>query len=271
MISVSDHLKGNPYPGRGILLGAEAEGTCFICAYFIMGRSVNSRNRVFAEEGETLFTRPFDESLVKDPSLIIYTPVRRCRSSKGDCLVVTNGDQTDTVCEFLEGSRNCGAAIDFHKALLTRTYEPDAPNYTPRISGMIHFASDVSLSGYEMSILRRESRDSAGEDAGAGMRQEERRAGTRQDDCERAFWQFGFVPGEGRLIHTYRTDGDPIPSFEGDPVRVSLPAAGSSEETERFAGGLWDALDPDNRISLCVRRYTVGGELLDDIIINKNK
>ena len=254
MITAEEHLKGNPYPGRGVLLGAEAGGKYVICAYFIMGRSLNSRNRVFVEDGETLYTRPFDESLVRDPSLIIYTPIRRCRSTKGDCLVVTNGDQTDTVCEYLEKSRSCTASIDFHKALLARTYEPDKPNYTPRISGMIYFSPDPAFARLEMSILRRKASKEVW-----------------QEDCERSFWSYPPEAGIGYLIHTYRTDGDPIPSFEGDPVKAGLPAVGTAEETAAFAESLWDALDHDNRISLCVRRYSLGGELFESVVINKNK
>ena len=206
-------LAGNPYPGRGIVVGESANGESCL-AYFIMGRSQNSRNRILKEEGGALFTRPFDESKVKDPSLIIYAAMRRV----GDKIVLTNGDQTDTVaCALKEGG-------NFFDALEARTFEPDAPNYTPRISALLR----LQEGGYDMSILRRGKREPFA--------------------CERARFSYEAARGVGHFLHTYVTDGDPLPSFEGAPKAVVIPA-----DIDVFASSLWNALDESNKISLFVR------------------
>ena len=226
-------LSGNPYPGRGILLGRTSDGKFAVAVYFIMGRSENSRNRVFAIHDGVLSTRPFDESKVKDPSLIIYNAMRQC----GNDLVVTNGDQTDTICDFLSRDQS------FRDALCTRCFEPDGPNYTPRISGIIHFGDD-DLS-YELSILK--SADAEG------------------SACCRQFFMYPALPGIGHLIHTYETDGSPIPSFNGEPRCVCV-----GNDIASFASALWTSLDENNRISLCVRATDLATGESKDIVINKN-
>ena len=205
-------LKGNPYPGRGVLIGAA--GGKSVIAYFIMGRSENSRNRIFCEEGEALHIRIYDQSKLSDPSLILYSPVRACSGN----LIVTNGDQTDTIAAFLEQGGSFQSALD------TRCYEPDAPNYTPRISGMVEQGGS-----FQISILRKE----AGEDA-----------------CERAYWRYAPQDGIGRLIHTYETDGSPIPSFADAPREAAIEGGCAA-----FADSLWESLDEQNRVALYVR-YT---------------
>lgn len=205
-------LKGNPYPGRGVLIGAA--GGKSVIAYFIMGRSENSRNRIFSEEGDALHIRIFDQSKLSDPSLILYSPVRTCRGN----LIVTNGDQTDTIAAFLEQGES------FQNALDTRCYEPDAPNYTPRISGMVEQGGS-----FQMSILRKD---------------------TRNETCERACWRYALQDGSGRLIHTYETDGNPIPSFAGAPREVAIEGGCAA-----FSDSLWASLDEKNRVALYVR-YT---------------
>ena len=232
MKTISELLTGNAYPGRGILVGTSADGKNAVYAYFIMGRSENSRNRVFRREGDSLFTRPFDESKVKDPSLIIY---RAARSVDGG-IVVTNGDQTDTIVEALSRGG------DFRSALLTRTYEPDAPNYTPRISAILHLDGAYR---YTMSILRR--KDEAG-------------------SCERAFWDYSSEAGRGRILHTYVTDGDPLPSFRGEPKEVSLP-----NDPRTLAEETWRALDEKNKISLYVCYVDLASGKAEDVLYNKNE
>ena len=232
MKTISELLTGNAYPGRGILVGTSADGKRAVFAYFIMGRSENSRNRIFKRDGDSLFTRPFDESKVKDPALIIY---RAARFISGG-VIVTNGDQTDTIYEALSRGDS------FESALLTRTYEPDAPNYTPRISAILHTNGGYR---YTMSILRR--------DEATG-------------DCERAFWEYPSEAGVGRLIHTYVTDGDPLPSFRGEPKAVSLP-----NDPRTLAVELWRALDEKNKISLYVSFVDIASGETDDVLINKNQ
>lgn len=219
-------LQGNPYPGRGVLIGAA--GGKSVIAYFIMGRSENSRNRVFREEGDALNIRIYDPSKVSDPSLILYSPVRACRGN----LIVTNGDQTDTIAAFLEKGESFQSALD------TRCYEPDAPNYTPRISGMAE--SDGS---YQMSILRKE----------AG-----------KETCERACWRYAPQDGEGRLIHTYETDGSPIPPFAGAPREAALEGGCAA-----FADSLWESLDERNRVALYVRYTDLSTGKFESAIKNK--
>ncbi|MBO4413780.1 MAG: IMP cyclohydrolase [Clostridia bacterium] len=210
--TITELIKGNPYVGRGIIVGADPEGETVI-AYFIMGRSENSRNSIFEVKDDGIYTRPFDESKVSDPSLIIY----RALGWADGRLVVTNGDQTDTVIECLKRGES------FEAALRTREFEPDAPNFTPRISAVV----SVPGGDYKMSILK--SADPEGK------------------TCARYFFEYPGIPGLGHFIHTYVTDGNPLPSFCGEPERVAVPS-----DTKAFADGIWDALDPDNRISLFV-------------------
>ncbi len=206
-------IAGNPYVGRGIVMGKTEDGRA-AAAYFIMGRSENSRNRVFVREKDgTLFTRPYDETKVSDPSLIIYAAAR----TVGRCRVVTNGDQTDTVAAGLKQGRS------FADALTSRAFEPDAPNFTPRISGMLTLGEGDFR--YEMSILK--SADAAG------------------SACNRFHFAYAALPGVGHFLHTYVTDGDPIPTFTGEPERVSIP-----NDLDAWTDELWNALDPANKISL---------------------
>ena len=226
-------LKGNSYVGRGIVIGKTPDAQKAMLAYFIMGRSANSRNRIFEQQDDVLYTRPFDASKVEDPSLIIYAAVRRWQNA----LIVTNGDQTDTIYEGL-----C-AGKSFGKALESRTFEPDAPNFTPRISGMLSFAeNDFS---YQMSILK--SADAAG------------------TACSRYLFSYPALPGVGHFLHTYACDGDPIPTFQGEPERVTIP-----QELDVFAAQLWDNLDADNRISLYVRSVELSTGAEESRLINKN-
>lgn len=212
MNTIESLLAGNAYPGRGVLIGAL--GPNAVIAYFIMGRSENSRNRVFREEGDSLTIYPFDESRVTDPRLILYTPVR----VSGGSIVVTNGDQTDTVCESL------AAGHSFQYAMSTRCYEPDAPNYTPRIGGLV-----LPTGRYTLGIVKKAE--------GA-------------PDCRRKYWSYDAKSGVAHLVHTYEGDGDPLPPFAGEPRELSIE--GTPDE---LAGRLWDALNPQNRVSLYVR-YT---------------
>lgn len=228
-------LRGNAYPGRGIVLGLAPSGKKAMIAYFIMGRSANSRNRVFdpLPELDGIRTKAADPAKLEDPSLIIYNPVR----TWGDCTIVTNGDQTDTVYEAL------AAGGSFEAALRTRTFEPDGPNWTPRVSGLL----EVNGGGcaYKLSILK--SADGNG------------------CSCRRYFFEYPQpVAGEGHFLHTYRCDGSPIPSFEGEPERVAVP-----EEPKAFAAGIWAALDEANKVSLFVRAVDLSTQETEDVIINK--
>ena len=227
-------LKANPYPGRGILLGRSPDGGQAVIAYFIMGRSENSRNRVFEKTADGIRTRAFDESKLTDPSLIIYHPVRTLDSG---LVIVTNGDQTDTIKEYLEQGK-C-----YRHALLSRTFEPDAPNYTPRISGVVK--PDGS---YNLSILKSLDGDA--------------------DCCCRYFYEYDAPrAGVGHLIHTYQGDGSPLPSFEGEPVRVALTAP----DPETLAAALWESLDADNRISLFVQYRDLKTGQAKTVLCNKHK
>lgn len=232
--SIGELINGNPYVGRGIVTGMSENGKYAVNAYFIMGRSANSRNRVFAIHDGAVYTEPFDASKVQDPSLIIYAAVREFKNN----LIVTNGDQTDTVYNGLENG------ISFKKALEAREFEPDCPNFTPRISSISVFA-DNSFK-YEMSILK--SIDEQG------------------SDCARYTFSYNSKPGLGHFIHTYVTDGNPIPTFQGEPERVAVP-----DDINAFTDDLWNNLDNDNKISLYVR-YTdlENGEIIEKLI-NKNK
>ncbi len=233
-VDIAKLIKGNSYVGRGIVIGKSSDGKNACCAYFIMGRSANSRNRVFAERDGVLYTEPFDASKVEDPSLIIYAAVREYENK----LIVTNGDQTDTVYEGLKAGKG------FACSLKSRRFEPDAPNLTPRISGLLCFENGDFT--YKMSILK-----SADEKGTA---------------CNRYTFDYEPLPGVGHFIHTYVCDGDPIPTFTGEPERVCI-----DNDIDVFTDKLWDALDEDNKISLYVR-YTdlkTGGCV--SRLINKNK
>ena len=231
--TIAERITGNPYVGRGIVIGESADGTKAYAAYFIMGRSSNSRNRVFAKEDGVLYTKPFDETKVEDPSLIIYAAVREYENH----LIVTNGDQTDTIADGLK------KGMSFTDSLQTREFEPDAPNFTPRISGMLTFDGDGFA--YKMSILK--SADAEG------------------SACNRYTYFYEALPGVGHFIHTYVTDGNPLPTFMGEPERVSVP-----NDIDQFTDELWGALDEDNRISLYVRCTDLKTGEITERIINKN-
>ncbi len=225
-------LRENPYPGRGIALGRSADDKRAVMVYFIMGRSVNSRNRVFEETGDGIRTRAFDESKMTDPSLIIYHPVR----SVGRSTIVTNGDQTDTIRDFLEAGKT------FEAALRTRQFEPDGPNFTPRISGVVD-----PDGGYKLSILKSDAGDPA--------------------CCCRYFFEYAKpLAGSGRFLSTYETDGDPLPSFSGEP----RPVAFGNESAGELAEKVWAALDQDNKVSLFVRTVDLESGTTDTEIINKH-
>jgi len=224
-------LAGNPYPGRGIVIGKTADGTKSVVAYFIMGRSENSRNRVFIPEADGIRTEAHDPAKLADPSLIIYHPVRQV----GRGLIVTNGDQTDTVREFLE------KGLTFEQSLRTREFEPDGPNWTPRISGLL--SPDGS---YKMSILK--SADAEG------------------SACARYFYEYPGLAGVGHFIHTYVTDGNPIPTFQGEPERVAI-----GNDMEEFIQLIWNNLNEANKISLYVRFTDLETGAYDETIINKNQ
>lgn len=224
-------LRSNPYPGRGILMGLAPDGMTAVLAYFIMGRSENSRNRVFVKAGDGFSIKAFDESLVSDASLIFYRPLIEA----DEWLVLTNGDQTETI------ARGFRAGQSFSEALNTRRHEPDAPHFTPRVSGWM----DRADGRCELSILR--AADAAGE------------------ACDRLFFSYAPLPGMGRLIHTYRGDGNPLPPFEGEPVLVSIP-----EGTRAFAESLWAGLNHDNRVALYVRGLNLKTGQSDVFIHNRH-
>lgn len=229
---VFELLRGKTYPGRGILIGKNASGGSIYVIYFIMGRSVNSRNRIFTYTGDGIRTEAYDPALMKDPSLIIYHPVRMV----GDKIVVTNGDQTDTVRDYLVKDGN------FRQALNTREFEPDPPNYTPRISGIVYHDGS-----YCLSILKSCEGDPS--------------------SCLRYLFDYADpLPGEGRFISTYEDDGDPLPSFRGEPRRVSV--SGSLDE---FANGVWNALNDDNKVSLYGCELNLETGAVQQLIINKHE
>ena len=235
MLSLENELKNNSYPGRGIIIGKTPDGKHAVTAYFIMGRSENSRNRVFVEDGEGIRTEAFDPSKLVDPSLIIYAPVRVL----GNKTIVTNGDQTDTVYNaLLQGGT-------FEGALMTRESEPDAPNYTPRISGIVNYGEGERGFTYELSILKSGNGDPS--------------------VCNRYFFRYVPRPGYAHFIHTYKCDGNPIPSFYGEPEEVSLP-----DTAEEAAELIWNSLNADNRVSLFVRYLPLDGGEPDERIINRN-
>ena len=235
MLSSEKELQENSYPGRGIIIGRSADGKKAVTAYFIMGRSENSRNRVFVEDGEGIRTQAFDESKLTDPSLIIYAPVRVL----GNKTIVTNGDQTDTIYEGMDRQ------MTFEQSLRSREFEPDAPNYTPRISGIMHV--EGGKFNYAMSILKS-------------------RNGDPGSCCRYTFAYENAVPGEGHFIHTYMHDGNPLPSFEGEPKRIAIP-----DDMDAFADTLWSSLNEDNKVSLFVRYIDIATGTYESKIINKNK
>ena len=231
--SPEELIQGNSYVGRGIVIGKTPDASRAVIAYFIMGRSENSRNRVFAEEDDVLYTRPFDESKVADPSLIIYAAMR----SFDNKLIVTNGDQTDTIYNGLAAGKSFGEALE------SRQFEPDAPNLTPRISGILNF--DNNDFTYQMSILK--SADAEG------------------TACNRYLFSYPALPGLGHFIHTYVCDGSPIPTFQGEPERMAIP-----DDAEEFTRRLWNCLDENNRISLYVRTVDLTTGAVENRLINKN-
>lgn len=226
-----DYLAAKEYPGRGIILG-KSEDNRAVFAYFIMGRSTNSRNRVFETSDDNIKTKAFDESLLSDPSLIIYSPVRVL----GKKIIVTNGDQTDTIYEYLKDKKT------FEDALYTRTFEPDAPNFTPRISGLIDIESELKL---KLSILKSDEGD--------------------ESQALRFFYNYDNPkPGEGFLIHTYKENSDPLKSFDGEPVKVSLKGS-----IDKLCNSLWNSLNDDNKIALAVRYIDMATGKYEQIIKNK--
>ena len=235
MISIEDELKNNSYPGRGIIIGRSADGTKAVTAYFIMGRSENSRNRIFVEEGKGIRTQAFDPSKLVDPSLIIYAPVRVL----GNKTIVTNGDQTDTIYEGMDRQ------MTFEQSLRSREFEPDAPNYTPRISGIMHIENGGY--NYAMSILKSNNGN--------------------PDSCHR--YTFAYenpAAGEGHCIHTDMHDGDPLPSFEGEPKLISIP-----DDMDAFTELLWNSLNSENKVSLFVRYIDIATGAYETKIVNKNQ
>ena len=235
MLSIEKELQENSYPGRGIIIGRSADGKKAVTAYFIMGRSENSRNRVFVEDGEGIRTQAFDESKLTDPSLIIYAPVRVL----GNKTIVTNGDQTDTIYEGMDKQ------LTFEQSLRCREFEPDAPNYTPRISGILHMGNGGF--NYAMSILKSNNGN--------------------PDSCQR--YTFAYenpAAGEGRFIHTYMHDGNPLPSFEGEPKLVGI-----SGGIDEFTDMLWENLNPENKVSLFVRFIDLEDGTSQTRIVNKNQ
>lgn len=230
-VDLNQELRGNAYPGRGIVIGKSQDGGCAVVAYFIMGRSVNSRNRIFAEEPDGIRTEAADPAKMEDPSLIIYHPVRQM----GRGLIVTNGDQTDTIRDFLE------KGLPFEQALRTREFEPDGPNWTPRISGLL--SPDGS---YKLSILK------AADEAGTA--------------CLRQTFEYPGQAGLGHFLHTYQCDGSPIPSFEGEPTPVTIEG-----DIDAFTSGLWESLNQDNKVSLFVRYIDLASGQAQTRIVNKNQ
>lgn len=232
--SIGTRIHGNEYVGRGIVIGKTEDGTKAAIAYFIMGRSDNSRNRIFKEEGANVTIYPFDESKVEDPSLIIYSPIL----VSGDSTIVTNGDQTSTIYDFLQEGKS------FEDALSTRCFEPDAPNLTPRISGIVNrMGSDFK---YKLSILK--SGDAEG------------------SVCNRYTFDYEPIAGMGHFIHTYVCDGNPIPTFQGEPERVTIP-----NDIDEFYEDIWNNLDANNKISLYVRYIDLETGEVENRMINKNK
>lgn len=235
MRSLEQELKENSYPGRGIIIGRSKDGKKAVTAYFIMGRSENSRNRIFVEEGRGIRTQAFDPSKLTDPSLIIYAPVRVL----GNKTIVTNGDQTDTIYEAMDRQQT------FEQALRSRKFEPDAPNYTPRISGIMHIEN--KRYNYALSILKT--------------------ANGNDESCNRFTFAYENCPaGEGHFIHTYQCDGNPLPSYQGEPKLIEIP-----DDMEEFTDMLWSSLNEDNKVSLFVRYIDIETGAESTKIVNKHQ
>lgn len=235
LLSLKQELENNAYPGRGIVIGKTPDGKKAVTAYFIMGRSANSRNRVFVEDGQGIRTQAFDPSKLEDPSLIIYAPVRVL----GNKTIVTNGDQTDTIYDGMD------MQLTFEQSLRCREFEPDGPNYTPRISGVMHIENGKY--NYAMSILKSNNGN--------------------KDACNR--YTFAYenpVAGEGHFIHTYMHDGNPLPSFEGEPKWVEM-----MDDMEAFTQMLWESLNEENKVSLFVRYIDIATGEYETKIVNKNQ
>jgi len=235
MTAIDKELQSNSYPGRGIIIGKSPDGKKAVTAYFIMGRSVNSRNRIFVEDGEGIRTQAFDPAKLTDPSLVIYAPVRVL----GNKTIVTNGDQTDTIYEGMDRQ------MTFEQSLRSREFEPDGPNYTPRISGIMHI--EKGNYNYAMSILKSNHGD--------------------PKSCNR--YTFAYenpAAGEGHFIHTYQCDGDPLPSFEGEPKLI-----GVLDDMDAFTDMLWDSLNAENKVSLFVRYIDIATGKYETRIVNKNQ
>ena len=230
---IGELINGNPYVGRGIVIGKTEDGKKAAVAYFIMGRSENSRNRIFVENGDEVIIHPFDASKVEDPSLIIYSPIRKIDNK----LIVTNGDQTDTIYDFIADGKT------FEEALETREFEPDPPNWTPRISGILNFGEKLT---YKMSILK--SADLEG------------------SECSRYTFSYNALDGIGHFIHTYVTDGNPIPTFMGEPERVAVP-----NSIDEFEKKIWSNLNEQNKISIYVRYIDLATGKIENRMINKNQ
>ena len=235
IVSMEQELRSNPYPGRGIVIGKTPDGKRAAAAYFIMGRSENSRNRVFVEDGDGIRTQAFDPAKLTDPSLIIYAPVRVL----GNKTIVTNGDQTDTIYQGMDRQ------LTFEQSLRSREFEPDGPNYTPRISGIMHIENGTY--NYAMSILKSSS-------------------GNPESCCRFTFAYENPLPGEGRFIHTYMHDGNPLPSFEGEPKRVEI-----LDDIDDFTELLWESLNEENKVSLFVRYIDIATGTFETRIVNKNQ
>lgn len=235
MVSIEKRLRENAYPGRGIIIGRTGDGKKAVTAYFIMGRSSNSRNRILVEDGEGIRTQAFDPSKLEDPSLIIYAPVRVL----GNKTIVTNGDQTDTIYACMDKQ------MTFEQSLRGRAFEPDAPNYTPRISGVLHVENGTY--SYAMSILKSNQGN--------------------PESCNR--YTFAYenpIAGEARFLHTYMRDGDPLPSFEGEPELTTV-----LDDIDAYTQLLWDSLNEDNKVSLFVRYIDIADGSCETRIVNKNK
>ena len=234
---LNDVLSNNTYPGRGICLGVDESGEYAVIVYFIMGRSVNSRNRIFEETDDGIITKAHDESLMTDPHLIIYAPVRALPG--GEYTIVTNGDQTDTVYDFMQNGQT------FEEALRTRTFEDDRPNWTPRISGLVRVADGKA--SYKLSIIKSDDGD--------------------ENSVLRYFYEYAQPKaGEGHFIHTYKCDGNPLPSFEGEPKLVAIP-----DDIDAFTELLWSSLNADNKVSLFVRYIDIETGSYESRIVNKNQ
>lgn len=229
--SIKEYIAGNPYVGRGIIIGRTPDAKKAVTAYFIMGRSANSRNRVFEEVKDDVMIKPFDKSKVEDPSLIIYHPLRVDDKK----IIITNGDQTDTIRDFMK------TGMCFQCALRTRSFEPDAPNWTPRISGLVDIEDDFT---YKMSILKS--------------------ANAEGTSCNRYFFEYEGLAGQGHFIHTYMTDGNPIPTFTGEPKRLLIP-----DNIEELTSEIWENLNEENKISLYVRYTDIKTGEYDKRIVNK--